>query len=428
MLGDDSAREPARAAMSQERGPGRGGRTAAADQPAAHAAKAAIGDGLREHVERSPLAIAVVDCGTHAVCYANAAFRALNAGGTAPLPGASLADTLTSSASERVDQLLREVEETGTPRVEVEVDVVAAAGAHACWRVTVWPTPQGQPKARHLVLQVRDATGEQRNRVRHAELVEQLREINERLLLASFREADLRDRAQEANQAKTAFLATMSHELRTPLTAIIGYEELLADEITGPISDAQRAQLRRIKGSAQHLLALIDEILTFARVEAGREVTQRETVRVDDLVESASASISPLASSKGLTYQVLLSNPSLELWTDPLKLRQVLVNLLGNAVKFTDCGSIVLSVREVGDQVVFEVRDTGIGIAAEHIEHIFAPFWQVQQTPNRRVGGSGLGLSVSRRLAGLLDGELHATSELGKGSTFTLSLPRAATL
>ncbi len=231
--------------------------------------------------------------------------------------------------------------------------------------------------------------------------------------------------ALAANDAKTNFLATMSHELRTPLTAIIGYDELLAEGITGPVTDEQKQQLDRIRVSAMQLLSLIDEILLYARVDAGSEAVRFEAVVAKGAVDDAVAFVAPIASERGLRLRTEPIDPALMLRTDTGKLRQMLVNLLSNAVKFTTRGDIVVSAFLRDDIVVFEVRDTGIGIDREDLEHVFDPFWQVEQTATRTIGGSGLGLSVTRRLAELLGGNVTVRSEPYVGSTFRIELPAA---
>ncbi|MEA2764465.1 MAG: hypothetical protein QOK07_869 [Gemmatimonadaceae bacterium] len=233
--------------------------------------------------------------------------------------------------------------------------------------------------------------------------------------------AQLYRSALAASEAKSAFLATMSHELRTPLNAIIGYQSLLKEGIDGPLNESQLNQLKRIRASADHLLALIDEVLTFSRVEAGREVVRREEVSLRSIVDEALTMIAPLADVKGLALRA--DGEDVRLYTDGGKVRQILLNLLSNALKFTDSGEIVVSSHSDAERVTVSVIDTGIGIAAENLERIFDPFWQVEQRSTRKVGGTGLGLSVSRTLARLIGGDIRAESELGKGSTFTLTLP-----
>jgi signal transduction histidine kinase len=227
--------------------------------------------------------------------------------------------------------------------------------------------------------------------------------------------------ALAASEAKSAFLATMSHELRTPLNAIIGYQSLLAEGIDGQLNESQRAQLLRIRVSADHLLALIDEVLTFSRVEAGKEVVRREETRLLPLIEAAVSMVTPLAESKNLT--IVREGGDAQLYTDPGKVRQILLNILSNAIKFTDSGKIVVTSKENRQTVSISIQDTGIGISHENLERIFDAFWQVEQRSTRKVGGTGLGLSVSRSLARLLGGEVTVESTLDKGSTFTLTLP-----
>jgi PAS domain S-box-containing protein len=241
--------------------------------------------------------------------------------------------------------------------------------------------------------------------------------------------AELFQAAAAANRAKSEFLASMSHELRTPLNAILGYTSLLADGITGPVIPAQQEQLLRIRASATHLLGLIDEVLSFSRLEAGREQLSMNDVDVGSVLEEAAALVRPMAAAKQLPLEIVppdaVGGP-LHVQSDVLKLRQILVNLLTNAVKFTDHGSVTLSARAEADDVVFTVADTGIGIPPSHLEHVFDAFWQVEQAASRRVGGTGLGLSVTRRLARLLGGDVSVTSTPGQGSTFVVRLPRAS--
>jgi signal transduction histidine kinase len=233
--------------------------------------------------------------------------------------------------------------------------------------------------------------------------------------------AQLYGSALAASDAKSAFLATMSHELRTPLNAIIGYQSLLKEAIDGPLNQAQLTQLNRIRASADHLLGLIDEVLTFSRVEAGKEEVRREETSLRSIVNEAITMIAPLAEVKGLSVRA--DGDEAWLFTDGSKLRQILLNLLSNAVKFSDSGEIRIRSRLDGDMVEISVTDTGIGIAEENLERIFDPFWQVEQRSTRKVGGTGLGLSVSRTLARLIGGDIRVESEIGKGSSFILTLP-----
>ena len=238
--------------------------------------------------------------------------------------------------------------------------------------------------------------------------------------------AAARDEAQQANRAKSDFLAVMSHELRTPLNAIIGYGSLLRDGIPDPATSGQRKQIERIGASAKHLLALIDEVLTLSRLELGRERITPTEVGVATLVEEAAAMMEPEVQKKGLALSIVMPEQEVTMVTDAGKLRQALVNLLGNAVKFTDHGEVCIRARYERDaeQVEFEVEDTGIGIDAQHLPRVFDAFWQVDQAPTRRVGGTGLGLHVTRRLVRLLGGEVAARSTVGHGSCFSIRVSR----
>ena len=232
--------------------------------------------------------------------------------------------------------------------------------------------------------------------------------------------------AEKASLAKSDFLAVMSHELRTPLTAIMGYEELLADGITGPVNPQQAQQLSRIKASAQHLLGLIDEILTFSRIEAGRETIRLEIADVNRIIEDSANLVAPLATEKQLGFVVHLLDPPRFMRTDPVKVRQMIVNLLTNAVKFTESGTVSVRAATSGQNVEITVHDTGIGIAEENLDKVFDPFWQVEQKATRRAGGTGLGLTVTRRLARLLGGDVSVRSSVGEGTTFTITIPGLA--
>jgi signal transduction histidine kinase len=232
--------------------------------------------------------------------------------------------------------------------------------------------------------------------------------------------------ARSANEVKNNFIATMSHELRTPLTAIIGFQELLIDGVSGPVSEGQRQPLERIKMSALRLLSLIEEILLFARLDAGSEIIDVETFPVKRVVDDVVAFASQAAAECKLTLVAEPIPPDLEIESDFAKVRQILVTLVSNALKFTSEGGVTLRAYATENGVVLEVRDTGVGIDREALEHIFDPFWQVDQTKTRVSGGSGLGLTVARRLAQLLGGDVSAESTPSVGSTFRVRLPRSA--
>lgn len=232
--------------------------------------------------------------------------------------------------------------------------------------------------------------------------------------------------AELANKSKAHFVATISHELRTPMNAVLGYTQLLADGVCGPVTSQQRDHLGRVSASGKHLLDLVEQLLSHARIEAGEETVEMGDVELTDVVELSVLLVRPLADEKGMRIRVEAPTEQVRLHTDPGKLRQILVNLLANAVKFSAPSDIVLRIEVVdaGEHVVFEVSDSGRGIAAEYHERIFEPFWRSEPTSARRQEGTGLGLSVARKLAWLLGGDLRlAASVPGQGSTFVVSLP-----
>jgi PAS domain S-box-containing protein len=228
--------------------------------------------------------------------------------------------------------------------------------------------------------------------------------------------------AQEANRVKSDFLAVMSHELRTPLTAIFGYTELLSAGITGPVNPGQKGQLDRIRDSAAHLLGIIEDILNYARSEAGRDQVRLEKVRMSEVVNESLALVSNAANHKQLKLEQVVDRDCI-LNTDRVKFRQILVNLLGNAVKFTEKGTVRITARCEGVAAVVEVTDTGPGIAEGDLKRVFEPFRQLEGATTRTAGGTGLGLAVTRRFAELLGGTIDVRSRPGEGTTFILIVP-----
>lgn len=233
-----------------------------------------------------------------------------------------------------------------------------------------------------------------------------------------------RQEAERASLSKSQFLATMSHELRTPLNAVVGYVDLMEGGSSGPLSETQLRYLGRIRSSAWHLVTIINEILSFARIEAGAQPIHMESVEIRSLLDECRETFETGARAKGLA--LVLEAAPLDLWTDSGKLRQILLNLVGNAVKFTDAGTVTLTLTRTGGEALIQVRDTGPGIPPEQLDTIFEPFTQADSSTTRSKGGTGLGLSVSRRLAELLGGTLSVESAPGEGSVFTLRLPLAS--
>jgi signal transduction histidine kinase len=230
---------------------------------------------------------------------------------------------------------------------------------------------------------------------------------------------------EQASQLKSQFLANMSHEFRTPLNAMLGYTSMLLQGVAGSLAPTVSRQLGRIESNGRHLLTIINEILDISRIEAGRMPLQISRFRIVDLVTEVKAELEPIVLRSKLSIGVHLEKDLPVLATDRQKVKQILLNLLSNALKFTPHGSVTITARRhKREQTVWlAVSDTGIGIAPADQEKIFEDFRQLDNSPTRPYGGTGLGLSICRRLSQMLGGRITVQSQVGKGSTFTLTLP-----
>jgi signal transduction histidine kinase len=234
---------------------------------------------------------------------------------------------------------------------------------------------------------------------------------------------EARRAAEAANKAKSDFLARMSHELRTPLNAIIGFTRLVKRKGAKVLPEKQVENLEKVLVSADHLLALINDILDISKIEAGAMDVRPASFNVESLMDLCITTTQPLVKSEDVRLQKKIEKGLPEIVSDENKVKQILINLLSNAVKFTNEGSITLEAKVKGGVMNLSVKDTGIGISNEALETIFEEFQQADMSTTREFGGTGLGLSISQHLAHLLGGELVADSIEGKGSTFTLVLP-----
>lgn len=231
--------------------------------------------------------------------------------------------------------------------------------------------------------------------------------------------------AERANEAKSQFVAAVSHEIRSPLNSLLGYVQLMREETFGPVTDEQAATLVRLEAIAHSTLRLTDDLLEHSRIEAGKLPVRIETIPLEPLISELRDTGRLLVEGRALHFHVTVSSDATAVQADPDRLRQILMNLLGNAAKFTTAGSVRLTIARATQtaMIEFSVRDTGAGISAHDLPRIFDLFYRADQSS--KVGGAGIGLFLSRELATLMGGQLAAESELGKGSTFTLSLPAA---
>jgi signal transduction histidine kinase len=267
---------------------------------------------------------------------------------------------------------------------------------------------------------------------RFAERTEELELLSRDLLDANVRLEERSQQIAEANRAKSRFLANVSHELRTPLNAIVGYNSLARDGVYGELPSSLRGVHDRIAAAADHLLGLVNDVLDLSKIEVGRMAVDSQLVNVGALVDAVATVIEPMATAKRLHVDVVVARDIPDVQTDPGHVRQILLNLVANAVKFTERGTITIVARkqepDLGDGVVIIVEDTGIGIAREDQDRIFQEFEQVR--PSGRGDslerGTGLGLAIARKLARLLGGDVQVRSATGAGSRFILSLPRSS--
>jgi len=253
------------------------------------------------------------------------------------------------------------------------------------------------------------------------------RKVQERTAELEQRSLELSEtnvRLEEMSRHKSQFLANMSHELRTPLNSIIGYTKLMLDGLEGDINEEQKNDLQTVYSNSRHLLELINGLLDVSRIEAGKTVLSYETFTISDLLSEVIPAIEQLAREKGLTLTYSVAPDIDNLYADKAKTRQVLINILGNAVKFTNEGSVKLNVAENDSDFVFSVADTGMGMKKEDLEAIFDSFKQVGPAQIAGYEGTGLGLAISKQFMEMQGGKIWAESELGKGSTFTFTLPK----
>lgn len=306
-------------------------------------------------------------------------------------------------------EVSRRIAETGDPEQEIEIT----------------GTGEIATLSRSFRAMVEKIHSEKTGREQALLQLEAYRDHLEEIVAERTRElAKAKDAAESADRLKSAFLATMSHELRTPLNSIIGFSGVLEQELAGPLNDEQKKQLSMVSDSAEHLLALINDVLDISKIEAGQLKVEAGPVEIRPILEKAVRTVTPLAETKRLPLELEIDPEAGTVIADSRRVEQVLLNLLSNAIKFTDKGSVRVRCTTEEAMVRISVTDTGIGIQKEFLERLFKPFTQIETGLARKYEGTGLGLSISRRLVNLMGGEITVESEPGRGSTFSFTLPR----
>lgn len=376
---------------------------------------------LREVFAQAPAFMAVLRGEEFVFEYVNEAYYQLV--GHRPLVGRPVWEALPDIRGQGFERLLERVLRQGEPYIGTEV------------AVQIRRTPDSEPEQRFVDLvyyPITEADGTRAGIVAHGS------DVTDHVLAR--REAQrARAEAEQANEAKSQFLAMMSHEIRTPINAVIGYTDLLESGMVGELSERQKEFLERVRQSSNHLLSLIDEVLDLAKIEAGEMMVAMGGHPLEPVVRSALEMVAPQVEAAGLELtESWECERGIRFGGDTDRLRQVLLNLLSNATKFTDAGGRVrlrcrveagaappAAASEEGEQgpwIVLDVEDTGRGIAPDQLEHVFEPFAQAETDPPRHAGGTGLGLTISRRLSRLMGGDLTVRSAAGAGSTFSVWL------
>ncbi len=315
-----------------------------------------------------------------------------------------------------LDEALKRIESDG--QVEFEIEIATKDGREIPFFISaVGLELDGRKYITGVGL---DITGQRKDR---AKLAQANAGLERRVVERTAELKVAKEKAEAADRLKSAFLATMSHELRTPMNSILGFTGIMLQGLAGPVNDEQRKQLEMVRRSGKHLLDLINGVLDISKIEAGQMELRKSPFDLKALVEEAAASVAPAAERKGLALKVVAPAPR-PVFSDQLKVRQILINLLNNAIKFTNKGEVSVKIHEPSEgKATVSVSDTGMGIMEQDIKKLFTPFRQLDAGIDRKHEGSGLGLAICKSLARLLEGEISVKSEWGKGSAFALTLP-----
>jgi signal transduction histidine kinase len=251
----------------------------------------------------------------------------------------------------------------------------------------------------------------------------ELGQKNSELEIANTELLKAKEAAESADRVKSAFLATMSHELRTPLNSIIGFTGVLQQELVGPLNEEQKKQMGIVRSSSSHLLNLINDVLDISKIEAGQLTVAMEPCDLQAAIEKITGTMRPLAEKKGLTLGVVIAPEVGTITSDQRRVEQVIYNLISNAIKFTESGSVRLECSLKAGEAVTRIIDTGIGIKDKDMDKLFKPFRQIDSGVVRQYEGTGLGLSICSKILDLLGGRIWVESEWGKGSVFSFALP-----
>lgn len=260
-------------------------------------------------------------------------------------------------------------------------------------------------------------------KLRTRELREANHEMENRIVERTWALEEAMEKAKDADRLKSAFLAIMSHELRTPLNSIIGFTGILLQELAGPLNEEQKKQLRMVQNSSRHLLSLINDVLDISKIEAGQLDLSYSLFDINQSIEKVIKTFYPLAEKKDIELQFEPSNTINKVYSDQRRIEQIILNLLSNAVKFTESGYVKITAEIEGGFCFISIIDTGIGMKEEELERLFIPFCQIDSGLTRKYEGTGLGLSICKKLIELLHGTITVTSDIGKGSIFTISFP-----